>query len=463
MSSTRALKARQHPSVSVETDGSLDDVYQLKVRSIWRRLRKEPLYFWLFCGYVFFEYFRPQTIYPLLGILPWAPIFIFGALLLFLADKRDSKSISGPLTFPVLGCFAITFLSFVFAFDPSWSFRQADVLVNWILVYLCFLWIVNTKFRLFIVFLLLLLISFKMAQHGFRMSVARGFAFQRWGVGGHSGWFQNAADLGVLMVIYTAWSVAFYYGLRDRWQQRWLRWLFLLFPVAGLVTALATGQRNTTLAVAAMGLALIVFSTNRARNLVIVGMVAIVGYSLASDEFKARFESAEQSGTAQTRLHYWTRGMEFYARNPVIGVGYNNYVAYYAAHYPGEAFGRRGGFQVAHSVPVTIAAETGTLGFFFYYLVVAMIFVTNIRSARMLSVTDPPFWRYLALSLNYGLVGYVVAGIFLSIAFYPFLWFQAGLTASLFTVAIREKVATKVTDKRGRLRPPRTMPTETPA
>jgi hypothetical protein len=33
------------------------------------------------------------------------------------------------------------------------------------------------------VFIILLLASFKMAQHGFRVSAARGFAFQRWGVG----------------------------------------------------------------------------------------------------------------------------------------------------------------------------------------------------------------------------------------------------------------------------------------
>jgi putative inorganic carbon (hco3(-)) transporter len=149
--------------------------------------------------------------------------------------------------------------------------------------------------------------------------------------------------------------------------------------------------------------------------------------------------NAQESGTAQARLHYWKMGLKFYAENPVLGVGYNNYVEYFATYYPEMNLDIRDGYQVAHSVPVTVAAETGTLGLFFYYLVVLAIFVTNLRSARLLSGTDPPFWRYLALALNYGLLGFLVTGIFLSIAFYPFLWFQAGLTASLYTIAQQEQ------------------------
>lgn len=418
---------------------SLEDVYRLSPRAIWQRLKQEPLHFWLFCGYVFFEYVRPQVIYPVINILPWGLVLILGALVAVIFDSKSSKSLAGPLSFPVLGCFAVVFLSFVFALNPATSMAGYDVLVNWILVYLLFLWIVNTRFRLFIVLCILLLASFKMAQHGFRVSAARGFAFQRWGVGGASGWFQNAADMGVQMTIFMAWSVAFYYGLRDYWNNRLVRWLFLFFPVAGLVSAMATGQRNTTLGLAAMALAVIVFSKDRVRNLVLVAIVGLAAFALASDEFKDRFVDAEQSGTAQARLHYWKTGLQFYRENPVIGVGYNNYREYFATYYPEQVLEIRDGVQVAHSVPVTVAAETGTLGLFFYYLVVLVVFLTNVRSARMLSGTDPPFWRYLALSLNYGLLGFLVTGIFLSIAFYPFLWFQAGLTASLYGIAQREQ------------------------
>lgn len=425
---------------------ALEGVYRLNPKVIWQRMRAEPMHFWFFCGYVFFEYVRPQTIYPVIGILPWAPIFLIGSLLLVFFDSRESKSLSGPLTVPVLGFFCVAFLSFLFAFNPSASLSQKDVLLNWVIVYLLFLWVVNSKFRFFIVFLILLLASFKMAQFGFRLSVSRGFSFQRWGVSGPSGWFQNAADLGVQMTIFVAWALAFYFGLRKYWNQRWLRWLVLFFPVAGLVTAHATNQRNTIIALGTMGLALVLFSKNRVRNLAIVGLVVAVGFAITPDEFKARFVTMEESGTAVTRMDFWERGMGFYFDNPVIGVGYNNFTSYYAANFPGDV-DFRGSVLVAHSVPVTIASELGTLGIIFFASVVIAILLTNLRSARIFRAVDPPFWRYLAISLNYGVLGFLVTGIFVSTAYYPFLWFQAGLTASLYAVALKEKAGMPVTSR----------------
>ena len=423
---------------ALEAPDSMDGVYRLNIREIWRRLRQEPLHFWLFCGYVFFEYVRPHNIYPAIAFLPWPKLFLLGALLAVLFDSRENKSLQGPLTLPVLSFFLVVFISFGFAFMPAQSLDKADVLVNWVIAYLLFLWCVNSRFRLFIVFLLLLLASFKMAQHGFRVAASRGFAFASYGVAGPSGWFSNAADLGVQMTIYISWAIAFYFGLKGYWRRWWVKGIFAFFIVAGLVTAISTNQRNTVIALAVMALAFVVFSRNRIRNLVLIALVGAAGYGLASAEFKDRFVDMEQSGTALARMDFWERGLGFYKEHPVIGVGYNNYQHYYAMRYPGDT-NYKGLVMVAHSVPVTIAAETGSLGIIFFSLVVIAVFLTNWRSARIFRGTDPPFWRYFALSLNYGLIGFLVTGIFVSTAFYPFLWFQAGLSAALYRVASRER------------------------
>jgi putative inorganic carbon (hco3(-)) transporter len=418
---------------------SLDGVYSLKPGAIWGRMKQEPLHFWLFCGYLFFEYFRPQGIFPAIDIIPWSRLLILGALFAVLMSNQEKKDLSGPLTVPILGFFVIVLASCVFAFSTALSLEKLPVMINWVLVYLLFLWSVNTKFRLFIAFCILLAASLKLAQHGFRLGLSRGFGYVHWGVQGPDGYFANAADLGVQMAIYTPWAIAFYFGLRKYWHHRVLRWLFIFAPIAGVVTALSTGQRNTTIAFAAMALVVVVFSKNRIRNLALVGAVGIILYSLASDEFKQRFETAGTDETSQSRLVYWERGIDFYKQHPVIGIGYENWTAYYAARHPGQALGFGGlRYEVAHSVPITVAGETGTVGLIAYYLIILTALVTNLRSARMFRNTEPPFWRYLALSLNYGLVGFLAAGIFLSIAYYPFLWFQAGLTASLYGIARTE-------------------------
>ncbi|WP_081617213.1 O-antigen ligase family protein [Thioalkalivibrio sulfidiphilus] len=427
------MRKRVRDSINVNDD--LTDVYRLRIGAIWQRLKAEPLYFWFFCGYIFFEYVRPQSIYPAISIIPWMPILLLGALFLFIVDGRASKSLSGPLTFPVLGFFIVAFLSIPFAYDPSVSIEQVDVLINWVLVYLLFIWIVDSRFRFFVIFLILLLASFKMAQHGFRVGLSRGFAFERWGVGGPPGWFQNAADLGVQMIIYTAWSIAFYFGLKNSWNSKILKWIGLFFIVSGFGAALATGQRNTVLAFVAMAIALVIFSKRRILNLFLILLVTLGAYSLSSQEFRDRFVNAGESDTAQSRLHFWRQGISFYADNPVIGVGYNNWIVYYAAYGVDDDI-HGGNVMVAHSAPITVAAELGSLGLFFYHLVILVTILVNIRTARLFAGLDPPFWRLVALSLSYGLIGYVVASAFLSVSYYPFLWVHAALSASLYRIAV---------------------------
>jgi putative inorganic carbon (hco3(-)) transporter len=415
---------------------SLDDVYRLRLGAIWRRLKAEPLYFWLFCGYLFFEFFRPQGIFPVIDFFPWARTLILGAFFLVLFAERESKSLSGPLTLPLLAFMGVVFASIPFAFDPSYSMLHVGTMINWILVYLLFLWVVNSKFRFYIVLAILFLASLKLAQHGFRVSLARGFGYASWGIRGPAGWFENAADLGVQMAIFTAWAVAIYLGLRKYWDYRIVRWAFAFAPIAGAITAMGIGQRNTAVAFVAMGLALLLITRNRIRNLLIVLVAGAALFIIMPEDYKARFDTAGTDDTSESRLTYWEYGMRIYADHPVIGVGFNNWAPYTTAQYP-EMF-VLGRFEVAHSVPVTLAVETGTLGLITYFWLVLAVFLTNLRSARLLKSADPPFWRYIAIALNVGLAGFLGAGMFLSIVIYPFLWFQAGLTAALYKIAVQE-------------------------
>ena len=418
-------------------DDSFEDVYRLRPGAIWRRLKAEPLYFWLFCGYLFFEYVRPQGIVTVIDFFPWARTLILGAFLLVLLAARESKSLSGPLTLPFFAFMAVVFASIPFAFDPVYSMREVNTMINWILVYLLFLWVVNTKFRFYIVLAILFLASLKLAQHGFRVSLGRGFSYEGWGLRGPAGWFENAADLGVQMAIFTAWAVAIYLGLRKYWDYRIIRWAFAFAPVAGVITAVGVGQRNTAVAFVAMGLAVLLLTRNRVRNLLIVALAGAALFMIMPEDYKARFDTAGTDVTSESRLTYWEYGMRVYADHPVIGVGFNNWAPYTTSRYP-EMF-VLGRLEAAHSLPVTLAAEMGTLGLITYFWLVLALFLTNLRSARLLREVDPPFWRYMAIALNIGLAGFLGAGIFLSILIYPFLWFQAGLTAALYKIALAEQ------------------------
>jgi len=412
------------------------DYLSIKIRPIWIALKAEPVYFWLFCGYLFFEYVRPQSAYPQLDILPWAKLLILGAL----ATRTiagEKMSLDNPLTFTSIAFFLAAMLSSVFAEYPSLSFERFASFVNWLVLYMLFLWIVTTRFRLFIVVLLLMLVSFKMSQHGAKTWVMRGMTFEPYGITGGAGYFGNAADLGVQMLIFAPLAAAFILGCRSYWG-RYKRLFFYLFPLTAVMTVMATGERGTMLGLTSIGLVLVMAGKQRFRKLLIISLAGIAIFHLMPDEFKQRFETAGTDSTSQARLRYWARGLDMYRDHPVFGIGFNNWQRYYSSHYPGESL-RAGHQEVAHSTPVTVAAEMGSLGFVFFYGMALWTIVTNLRTMKALrgASDEDKLWRFIAFGLNLGLVGFLVASCFVTQHEYPFLFVQASLSAALYNVVGR--------------------------
>ena len=54
----------------------MSNLYQIKIAEIWDYLKREDALFLLICLYLFFEYVRPQTLYPALDVLPYTRIIL---------------------------------------------------------------------------------------------------------------------------------------------------------------------------------------------------------------------------------------------------------------------------------------------------------------------------------------------------------------------------------------------------
>lgn len=430
------------------------DYLSVNIRPIWIALKAEPACFWLLCAYIFFEYVRPQSAYPVLDFLPWGKFLLIGALISCLATS-ESKTIKNPMTFTSIGFFISALLSSLFAVYPDISFDRFLVFVNWLILYFLFIWIVTTKFRFFIVVLLFLLTSFKMSQHGAISWVRRGMSFQGWGISGGAGYFGNAADLGVQMLIFIPLAIAFILGCRQYWG-RYKKWAFYLFPLTGVMTVMATGERGTMLGLAAMGLVVVLVGKQKFRKLLLIGIAAFAIFHVMPNEYKARFETAGKDGTSQARLKYWRRGWEIYQNHPVLGIGYNNWIRYYSENYPGESL-RPDHQEVAHSTPVTVLAEMGTLGFVFFYGMAMATIITNIKTMRAVKDQQEKLWYFLAFGLNVGLIGFLIASSFVTEHEFPFLFVQASLSAALFGICMPGRHINK---RRGM--PKRSTMTDTP-
>lgn len=405
--------------------------FPVQIKSLWTLLKREPTYFWLLCAYLFFEYVRPQSVYPVLAFLPWGKFLLLGTLASRMIAK-EPKSIKNPLSFVSIGFFIAALLSSSFAIYPSLSFERFAAFINWLILYFLFIWIVTTRFRLFIVVLLLMLTSFKMSQHAASTWVKRGMSYEPWGISGGPGYFSNAADMGVQMLIFIPLSVAFILGAREYWG-RYKRIFFYLFPITAVMAVLATGERGTMLGLVVMALIVVAAGKKRFQKLLLIGIVAFTVFHMMPDRFKERFETAGQDGTSQARLKYWKRGIQMYGDHPVFGIGFNNWAQYYAEQFPGESL-REGHQEVAHSTPITVLAEMGTLGFVFFYGIALVTLTTNIKTIRIVKERENKFWYFLAFGLNVGLFGFLAASCFVTQHEFPFLFVQSCLAAVLYGI-----------------------------
>jgi O-antigen ligase len=182
-----------------------------------------------------------------------------------------------------------------------------------------------------------------------------------------------------------------------------------------------------------MGLVVVMVGKQKLRKLFLIGIAAFAIFHVMPDQYKARFETAGTDGTSQARLKYWARGLEMYQDHSVLGIGYNNWIRYYSENYPGESL-RKDHQEVAHSTPITVLAEMGTLGFVFFYGMALATIVTNIRTMRAVKGSQDKIWYFLAFGLNIGLIGFLVASSFVTEHEFPFLFVHASLSAALFGI-----------------------------
>lgn len=181
-------------SSNLPKKNDLADLYSLKIKAIWGAFRQEPAALWCLCIYFLFEYVRPQTLYRVIDVLPFAWMFIL-LTLIFAVLNKSITWVSSPMN-KLFGLFClIVFLSGVFSYFPEVSWEYKTTMLGWFFVYFLTISIINTEQRLILFILVYLLFSFKMAQHGATAWISRGFSFTQWGLIGALGGLETRVNM----------------------------------------------------------------------------------------------------------------------------------------------------------------------------------------------------------------------------------------------------------------------------
>lgn len=411
---------------------SLEDLYSCRPSVIWAHVKTEHIAFWVVCGYLFFEYVRPQTAYPALDILPWGALFGLGSLLVAFIDNVR-KPAGSPLNklIVLFGC--VVLLSSMAAVSPRLAFDHLRVYFDWVIIYFGIVLIVHTRERFFIFALLYMLCNYKMTQHGFLSWASRGFSFSNWGVTGAPGWFHNSGEFGIQLTIFTPMAVAFCMALQPYWN-RIAKVFFWLMPITAVGSTLATSSRGALLgliAAASWSMRYTKYFIRTALALVVIGTVA---WAVTPAEFKARFETAGEDGTSLHRLDRWEKAWETMKEYPLLGVGHQNWDRYYRAKL--DHYGPSGSAKV-HNIFFEAGAELGFTGLFALVAILITMFVLNARTRRIAKAHNMRFEYYMAHGMDGAIIGLMVSASFVTVLYYPYVWIHAAFVTCLYNSARR--------------------------
>ena len=410
----------------------IKDYYAVRPSLIWKGVNQEGAAFWWLCIYLFFEYIRPQAIYKVIDVLPYGKIAIIAACIAAFSD-RSIRWVSNPGNVLFILFFIIVLLSSIFAFYPSRAFGKIDIPAVWLIIYFLIITIINTEKKFFLFLLLFLLVNFKMSQSGFVNYAQRGFGYASWGLAGSPGWFQNAGDFAIQMVIFAPLSIAFILALKSYWS-RYKRMLFYLLPFTALITIVGTASRGGQLGIVAVGVWFLFKSRLRIRAMAGVLIVGLVLYSILPEKMLEKYNSSGEDATSQQRLELWEYGLEVVKDNPVFGIGYENWRDYCAFT---NTNGEMHCFE-AHNTYIEALSEVGITGFVVFILILIFTFVLNARTRANAKQQNNQFIWYIAHGLDGGLVGCVVSSVFISVLFYPMFWVQLALTVALHEVSKKQ-------------------------
>lgn len=255
-------------------------------------------------------------------------------------------------------------------------------------------------------------------------------------------YFYDANDLATLIV--TAMPIGLYFALAHRWiGLRVLSVVGLLLLAVALIRSGSRGGFLAFLAVAAFILVGFTTISARARIGGLVLILAVLG-GTASDRYWTQMQTIVRPNqdynlTDETgRVKIWERGLGYMLSRPAFGVGMGNFQTAEGTISPMARRSESGHgvrWGAAHNTFVQIGAELGIPGLLLFVGLILSVFVTLRRVTRY-ARAGPQMkdLSRLAQSLMAALIGFLVGGFFLSLAYADMLYTLVALSLALAKV-----------------------------
>ncbi len=392
---------------------------------MWQYFKSQHFSFWMICCYLVFEFVRPQALIPRIDFLPWAQLFLVGSLAGVVMDPTV-KWVSSPankwiILFLITICISISTAQY-----PEVSKKHFMDFFSWFVIYFIVINIINTKERFYIFVIIFLFAAGKIAFGTSKSWAFRGFSFTNWGLMGPKGYFQNSGELAILMLM--LFPLAYYlYQAQKNTIKSWEKWTLMLFWICPVFTILGASSRGAQIALVCQLLVMFRKSLVKPKLLIGVVILSMSLFYLLPAEQKERFSQTGGDKTSQQRILYWGHGWDMIKEYPLTGVGFFNFIPYYEQNFSHDMLYEFA--ELPHNIFIQVGTDAGIVAVFFFILIILYCLSTSLKIANRQN-TEPTL-KAIAVGCGYGVFGFLVAGQFVTVSYYPFLWIHLAFIASL--------------------------------
>lgn len=262
----------------------------------------------------------------------------------------------------------------------------------------------------------------------------------------------NDFALALVMNVPLLWYLGLEEGARP-WLRRATRFAVLLT----VVTVLLTHSRGAFLALVATALWMAWRSgrLGRAVLALVASGVAFLLFAPAHVLERLSTIGDTQESSANARLIAWSTALRMIGDNPLLGVGLRNFQPRFP-EYSVIPLGPSSQTYVAHNSYLQIWAESGSLAFLVYLLLLASVFVACAwvrRSSR--SRPDLLWAANYARLMEATTIGFLVGAFFLNRGHFDLIYHWLALVTALVAIAAAERRRAPVAEREARRGPPR--------
>jgi probable O-glycosylation ligase (exosortase A-associated) len=222
--------------------------------------------------------------------------------------------------------------------------------------------------------------------------------------------------------------------LQLQYHHRVVRWGLTAVMILSVFAVLGSQSRGGL--VGLLALVLVLFARSRKKLLLSFGLIAAlgVGFLFMPESWHARMATIldyQEDASVEGRFEAWRYGFEKALEKPLVGGGYEAFLGYERA---------------AHSIYFQTLGEHGFVGFAFYVLFLATVFLTAGAVARRAKGRADLTWAQdLMRMVQSSLIVFACVGAFLSLAYFELI-VHLGAVAVATRGIVRQAVAAPAPD-----------------